>query len=416
MQPNLEFSTSDMDDGARRDDRNPGRRTPLTFWETDRLFTCPVVGMCLTLTEQKQLLKKARVSLKNRGLFEIHETLVGSSESANRLSRKVDNLLNRKFSNEVASLFNLDEREFMGHWRTCFGRGDYQGVLWAAATRPDLSIESRREIFGMVHMDMHGYAERSAKLKQKLSSQQDKVSAMHQSIREAVRARRALQKENERLSRIQAELKANLTAAEREKARLHDELAGLQKRDPVAELRQENRRLGADLDALSEEVKARGRQMVAFKEQNERLTAELERQRESNARFKKEAQSVIGEVLDLNRCDPSCPSFSLCSKRVLIVGGITRMESLYRQLIEGRGGVLEYHDGYMKSGIKKLESRPKRADVVLCPVSCNSHAACSLVKNLGKKHNKPVHMLANSSLSAISNVIWEEGMDHAAGN
>ena len=52
----------------------------------------------------------------------------------------------------------------------------------------------------------------------------------------------------------------------------------------------------------------------------------------------------------------------------------------------------------------------KRADMVICPVNCNSHAACSIVKNLGKKHNKPVHMLASSSLSAVSQVIrGEEG-------
>jgi phage terminase large subunit-like protein len=63
----------------------------------------------------------------------------------------------------------------------------------------------------------------------------------------------------------------------------------------------------------------------------------------------------------------------------------------------------------MKKGVKKLENRLKRADVVVCPVSCNSHAACSIVKNLAKKHNKTVHMLANSSLSAVSQALWGGG-------
>ena len=36
-----------------------------------------------------------------------------------------------------------------------------------------------------------------------------------------------------------------------------------------------------------------------------------------------------------------------------MVGGITRMESLYRELIESRGGVFEYHDGYVKKGAQK---------------------------------------------------------------
>ena len=49
--------------------------------------------------------------------------------------------------------------------------------------------------------------------------------------------------------------------------------------------------------------------------------------------------------------------------------------------------------------------RITKPEGVLCPVNCNSHAACSIVKNLGKKHNKTVHILANSSLSTISQVI-----------
>ncbi|MDY0227536.1 MAG: DUF2325 domain-containing protein [Desulfomicrobium apsheronum] len=102
------------------------------------------------------------------------------------------------------------------------------------------------------------------------------------------------------------------------------------------------------------------------------------------------------------KCSPSCPSYDLCKKRVLIVGGIERMEKSYRRLIEERGGVFEYHAGHMKSGGKGLESSVQRADLVLCPVNCNSHGACLKVKSLGKKFKKPVHMLSNFSLSAVA--------------
>jgi hypothetical protein len=112
----------------------------------------------------------------------------------------------------------------------------------------------------------------------------------------------------------------------------------------------------------------------------------------------------------INLCDSTCPSFDLCKKRILIVGGITRMECLYRELIEGHGGVFEYHDGYIKNGTKKLESRLKRADIVVCPVNCNSHAACIMVKNLGKKHKKKVHMLSSYSLSSVTRAI--QGVDN----
>ena len=101
-------------------------------------------------------------------------------------------------------------------------------------------------------------------------------------------------------------------------------------------------------------------------------------------------------------CSPDCPSFDLCRKRVLIVGGLSRMEESYRRFVEGRGGIFEYHDGRLHGGVKALENSFKRADVVLCPVNCNSHGACLLVKSLGKKHKKPVHMLPGFGLATVS--------------
>ena len=106
------------------------------------------------------------------------------------------------------------------------------------------------------------------------------------------------------------------------------------------------------------------------------------------------------------RCNCNCPAYEICKKRVLIVGGITKLASLYRKTVEKKGGTLEYHDGYMKSsGSKKLEGRLRRADIVLCPVNCNSHAACYLVKKLAKKHKTRVHMLPSASLSSIARVL-----------
>nr|CBX26852.1 hypothetical protein N47_A08810 [uncultured Desulfobacterium sp.] len=125
---------------------------------------------------------------------------------------------------------------------------------------------------------------------------------------------------------------------------------------------------------------------------------------EMNERVKLKAivQQGLRSFIDPKRCEPGCPAFDLCRKCVFIVGGIARMETLYRQLIENSGGVFEYHNGHMKGGTKQLENSLKRADIVLCPVNCNSHAACFLIKKLGKKHDKPTHMMANFSLSAIS--------------
>jgi len=137
-----------------------------------------------------------------------------------------------------------------------------------------------------------------------------------------------------------------------------------------------------------------------------RLNKKSERPKPSHAHLAVNLDECSGSTCADKACTPDCPSFDLCKKRVLLVGGIERMECLYRKFIETRGGVFEYHAGHTRT-VKALERCILRADVVLCPVNCNSHGACLMVKNLGKKHNKPVKMLPNFGLSTVSRVISE---------
>lgn len=83
------------------------------------------------------------------------------------------------------------------------------------------------------------------------------------------------------------------------------------------------------------------------------------------------------------------------------------MEALYRGLVEDNGGFLDYHSGSMQGGPKKLEKCLRRADVIICPINCNSHAACVKVKTLAKKFGKDFHMLPTGSLSAIKRLLQE---------
>lgn len=409
MSGTIQYSHSDNEPADADLKTNQYRKISLRFWEIDHFFKCPVVGMCLTLSEQKQLLKKAGISVKNKSPFEIHETLVASSESESRLSRRVDNLLNRKLGKETVVLLELDNEAFKGRFKAAFETGDCISVTWAAAINPNLSIDLKREIFGDIHMAMHWSGEQRLKLKQKLARQCKEIDELRESCKNAIQLRRTLHKENEQLRHNQERLRTTLAAVENEKVVLEKELAAAGSRYRYAEIEQENRMLKEKLDAVLVSAKDHQRMIACLEEKNLRLSSEIERQQESNRRFKMETREIFGEVFTLNRCDATCPSFDLCKKRILLVGGITRMESLYRELVENSGGVFEYHDGYMKKGTKKLESRLRRADMVVCPVNCNSHAACSIVKKLAKKHNKTVHMLANSSLRAVSQALWGAG-------
>ncbi|ABO51226.1 hypothetical protein Dred_2722 [Desulforamulus reducens MI-1] len=108
---------------------------------------------------------------------------------------------------------------------------------------------------------------------------------------------------------------------------------------------------------------------------------------------------------DTESCPKVCCNNNSRTKRILMVGGITKIEARYRSLIEDTGNEFEYLDGYMKGGEKVLDSKIRRCDLVLCPVDCNSHNACVSVKKLCKKYGKPFKMLTSSSVSGIAQVI-----------
>ncbi len=403
-------------DDAGNDERESMLDKRLKYWETDRIFKCPLVGMCLTFPEQIKLLKRTDFSVKKSSPFEIHEALVSCSNDENHVSRRIDSLLHRKYGKEAEPLLELPHGEFVSRFKKSFKSGDAGVFLWAAAISPDLSDALKREIFGEFHMAMHFNAEQSAALKKKLAFQQAEIEGLRAQIETAARSRRSMAKENERLAKENADLLSAAAAAEEEKKRFEKEFAGSRLACRVAELESEKRALQERLNSMAERAKESDSLRRTMEEENGRLNSEIERLLESNGRFEEELGEIMSDMVALNRCDSSCPAFDLCSKRVLIVGGITKMESLYRKLIEDSGGVFEYHDGYIKKGVKRLESCLKRADVVLCPVSCNSHGACSAVKNLAKKHNKAVHMLDNSSLSAVSQAIrkadhWRPGIN-----
>ncbi len=88
-----------------------------------------------------------------------------------------------------------------------------------------------------------------------------------------------------------------------------------------------------------------------------------------------------------------------------MVGGVTKISHQYRSAVESMGCRFEYHDGCVKKGTSNLENMVRRADLVLCPVNCNSHGACKAVKVFCKRYKKTLKMLRGSGLGIISRTV-----------
>ena len=380
----------------------PGR---LRFWEIENMLVCPVVGLCLSQKEQRQILKKAGVKFKKRDEFEIHEILVACASDENRISRRIDRMLLRTHGSRAQPLYELDAAVFERLWKSFFAEGDVGLALWVAASRTDLSTAFRREVFGDVHMAMHGNAEHQARLKRQITGQKKKIEEKTRQAREAVQENRTLAAEAAVLRRERVELVRRLEAAEEQNRVLREKLSRATEETAARGLAAENRRMAQELEALGETLGQREAMLAESEARLCKAQKEIGRWKASLEAIQAEARAFLKSVGAMQACDASCPAFDLCRKRVLVVGGMSRISGFYRELVEDVGGVFEYHDGYTKNGVTALENRLRRADMVLCPVNCNSHSACALVKKLGKKHNKPVHMLSGASLNAVSRAL-----------
>lgn len=110
-------------------------------------------------------------------------------------------------------------------------------------------------------------------------------------------------------------------------------------------------------------------------------------------------------LLDCNCCKKcGCRH---CCKKILIVGGVTKLKRHYKDLIESYNFEFMYHDGYVKSGVKKLEKMVKKVDIILCPLNCNSHGACKLTKKFCKKYKKCCKFVKSSGVATLREIIFE---------
>ncbi len=177
-----------------------------------------------------------------------------------------------------------------------------------------------------------------------------------------IAARVELQRENDSIKRALTELQSELETAGKENNILRNEIERLENRDRISGLYAENQVLRAELAEKTKQTDAQDLMLNEFKGRITDLTTELESWQLEYGLLQQEAQETLRNFLQVSRCDTACPVFDLCRKRVLIVGGIARMEKLYRRLVEDRGGIFEYHDGHLRGGIRQLENSLKRAD------------------------------------------------------
>ena len=95
----------------------------------------------------------------------------------------------------------------------------------------------------------------------------------------------------------------------------------------------------------------------------------------------------------------------LTGRSLLFVGGLKQQLPHMRRYVEQYHGRFAHHDGGMEDNINRLAKLFGRADCVLFPVDCVSHAAQTEIKRLCRRWDKPFIALPGASISVFKQAL-----------
>lgn len=370
------------------------------LWEMEEYEICPLTGLCLPEQEAKKILKKAGLSVKKLSEMETHKVLKYHLTDKNNVSQKVDRHLKKKYQSAIDTYFEMPEKEFLKKWKEQLNSGKFDDLFYIALCRVDLSKDTILSICGDQHMSAYNQNHKLETLHKELDMTKDCLLDVSSQLKKRKQLCRDQSKEISQLKSENEEQALKLKIFET------TDITSVQQE--LESTREENRRLLQKMEELKKTNKQLESRLGKVESKYEKNRAQLIKMDELSQELRQEIEQMHSVEKPLNPCmeDPNkeCNPAN-CNKTVLVVGGITKIKHLYRDLIEKNGGTFEYHDGHIKGGWLNLENKVCKSDVVLCPVNCNSHGACLKVKELCKKYNKPIQMLPTSSISGISNAL-----------
>lgn len=369
-------------------------------WNLEEHERCAIAGFCISSEEGKKILKKSGLSIKRLSHLQVNELIKKHLTDKNPVSIKTDRFLRKKYDASIKSFFDLDEASFLKKWKERLKTGKFDDLFYIAMTRTDLSQKTVQTICGDQHMASYQHNEQVGALKSELKIAKECLLDVSSQLKQKKEMCRGQIKEIHQLKDQNNQLNTDLQACRNiDKESLNNQLQETQK---------ENRKLQKEIEALKESHIELISKLAKADSKIEKNSAKLLKISALNRKLQREVELLNSFTPSENPCseNPSkrC-SPETCEKTVLVVGGMTKIKHLYRDLIEKNGGSFEYHDGHIKGGWLNLENKVCKSDVVLCPVNCNSHGACLKVKELCKKYDKPIQMLPTSSISGISQAL-----------
>jgi len=138
-----------------------------------------------------------------------------------------------------------------------------------------------------------------------------------------------------------------------------------------------------------------GRKSLRTDERDAR--AETEKQDKELRRELDEVEASLADIAEVNSAKKQPPHLS--NLTLLYVGGRQAQIGHLRAVAERSGAIFLHHDGGIEERSGLLQGLISRADAVLFPVDCISHAAMSLIKRTCRQAEKPFLPLRGAGLA-----------------
>ena len=359
--------------------RPPRQRSKLCEFGSN--LHCSIIGTCLSTAELRQVFAKlGRKEAPGATDHDLHASAVLLASRHQDGAKLLHKALDRRHR---VAISQFDKAKSVGEvralWREASDRGDIPGAYWASLTHPACNEALLGEIFAEVHMLSHlvGAANRAdirrlRQLEEEKADLEARLARQEEQLNEASTARdRALRELEIRVAPTTtivpppaddgatvAELKARLARSEARRERVETELA-----DARAALNQER-----DAHRATEQ---RGTEL------------------------REELAAIEASLADDREAEP-LPQLDLT---LLYVGGKPARTGHLRELAECAGATLLYHDGGIEERGGLLPGLVSRADAVLFPVDCVSHAAMLRLKRLCRQAGKMFLPLRGAGLA-----------------
>ncbi|MGM0654521.1 MAG: DUF2325 domain-containing protein [Thermodesulfobacteriota bacterium] len=378
------------------------------MWEIESHFKCPVTGAILSVEKHRDILKKCGYNVSGLKSYEYHQIIMSKLNERNNVSEKVNNVIRNRARKWMEIIDDMDDQQMRRLWKENLESGHVGPLMYAIVSYEDTTLDLLKDVYGEVHMKAHANMTDIFNVRKNLANNKADLD------REKKKLKLKIGENKDLIKQRKADAK-RIAGLENENARFKKQVGDLEQR-----VTPETQDSNARIQELEDRVAELARETLSLEEREQEFQAqsiELARLRKENKNIRMEMETLIAVFGDVVQppcqTEPSCMKeacsrYRLCAHRIFMIGGITKMKAYYRSIIEKAGGKFEYHDGYIKGAGIDIEARVKKSDLVICPVNCNSHNACIQVKKLCNQHKKPLKILSNSSLSAVSQAVLSQ--------